>query len=57
MPLKTWIGTVDASRDWVRRSKGRRAVDHRPSLEQVLAAGVILAWTWGVYELIRLYVR
>jgi hypothetical protein len=58
MPLKTWIGTTDASGDWVRRStRGRRASDRLPRIEQVLATGVILAWTWGVYELVRLYIR
>jgi hypothetical protein len=28
-----------------------------PSVEHLLAAAVILAWTWGVYELVRLYIR
>ena len=57
MPLRTWIGTTEASRDWTRRSAGRRAADHGPSVDQLLAAGVVLAWSWTLYELIRIFIR
>ena len=42
---------------WVRRKHGRRASDHWPSLESMLATLVVIAWTWGLFELARLYVR
>ena len=57
MPLKTWIGPTDTSRSWTRGSPGRRATDRLPSLEQALGAGVVFAWTWSLYELVRLYIR
>lgn len=46
-----------AGRAWSKRSRGRRASDRRWNLEKTLAAGVILAWAWGVYELTLLFLR
>ncbi|HWF76270.1 MAG TPA: hypothetical protein VN694_03750 [Caulobacteraceae bacterium] len=44
-------------RKWVRRSRGRRSTDSALRLETVLGAGVILAWTWGVYEVTLLFLK
>jgi hypothetical protein len=46
-----------ANRAWSKRGRGRRASDRRWNLETVLAAGVVLAWAWGVYELTLLFLR
>ncbi|HEY1749935.1 MAG TPA: hypothetical protein VGG29_01645 [Caulobacteraceae bacterium] len=45
------------ARTWVRRSRGRRASDRRPTLESVLGAAVVLAWVWGVYEVTLLFLK
>lgn len=42
---------------WAPRSRGRRAMDRRLSLESILAIGVVLAWAWGVYELTLLFLK
>ena len=42
---------------FARRNRGRRASDRRPSLETILATGVVLAWAWGVYELTLLFLQ
>lgn len=49
--------TNAAARIWVRRSRGRRSTDRRMTLETVLAAGVILAWAWGIYEVTLLFLK
>jgi hypothetical protein len=49
--------SVDTPRDWVKRGRGRRSTDRRMNLETVLAAGVILAWAWGIYEVTLLFLR
>ena len=48
---------VDTPRVWVKRGRGRRATDRRMTLETVLAAGVILAWAWGIYEVTLLFLK
>ena len=49
--------TTESTRAWVKRSRGRRAGDRRPTLETVLATGVILAWAWGIYEVTLLFLK
>jgi hypothetical protein len=60
MTTRSWMRDVDgatATRLWVKRSPGRRATDRRMTLETVLAAGVILAWAWGIYEVTLLFLK
>jgi hypothetical protein len=45
------------AKPWVRRNLGRRAGDRRLSLESTMVIGVVLAWTWGVYEMTLLFLR
>ena len=57
MNSPSWMRASDASpRKWARRNRGRRATD-RVRLETILGAGVILAWTWGVYEVTLLFLK
>lgn len=56
MATATWVRTA-APREWVKRTRGRRASDRRPSLQSILGAGVILAWAWGIYEITLLFLR
>ncbi|MGH6955528.1 MAG: hypothetical protein ACREEW_02555 [Caulobacteraceae bacterium] len=51
----SYQGTKPRAR--VRRSKGRRASDRRPSIEAILGAGALVAWGWGIYELTLLFLR
>ena len=44
-------------RQWVRRSRGRRASDKGVRIEAVLGAAVILAWAWGVFEVTLLFLK
>jgi hypothetical protein len=44
-------------RQWLRRSRGRRAADRGLRLEAVLGAAVIVAWSWGVYEITLLFLK
>jgi hypothetical protein len=39
----------------VRQNRGRRASDRRPSLESMLGAASLLAWSWCGYEILRLF--
>jgi hypothetical protein len=57
MPAPTWMQTATTRSHWVRRTRGRRSTDRRPTLEQVLAGAVVLAWVWGVYEIVRIFIR
>jgi hypothetical protein len=60
MTTRSWMRDIDegaATRLWVKRSRGRRATDRRMTLETVLAAGVILAWAWGIYEVTLLFLK
>jgi hypothetical protein len=58
MPAPTWMQNASATRrQWVQRSRGRRAADRLPTFEQVLAAAVVLAWAWGVYEVVRIFIH
>jgi hypothetical protein len=59
MNTPSWMSeqTTRMSQAWVKRNRGRRSADRRWSLETLLAAGVVLAWTWGVYELTLLFLR
>jgi hypothetical protein len=59
MNTPSWMSaqTYQSTRSWVRRARGRRASDRVVKLETVLAAGVILAWAWGVYELTLLFLH
>jgi hypothetical protein len=57
MNTRSWMQTPEQTRTWVKRSKGRRASDRRMSMETVLAAGVILAWAWGIYEVTLLFLK
>ena len=59
MNTPTWMAepTRRAPRTWVKRGRGRRASDRGMRLESVLAVGVILAWSWGVYELTLLFLH
>jgi hypothetical protein len=45
------------AKPWVRRNLGRRASDRRLSLESTMLIGVVLAWTWGLYEITLLFLR
>jgi len=45
------------AKPWVRRNLGRRAGDRRLSLETTMVIAVVLAWTWGVYEMTLLFLR
>jgi hypothetical protein len=57
MNSPSWMRASDASpRKWARRNRGRRATD-RVRLETILGAAVILAWTWGVYEVTLLFLK
>jgi hypothetical protein len=57
MNTPTWMLTQTGPRTWVRRGRGRRASDRRPSLEAILGAGVLLGWAWGIYELTLLFLK
>jgi hypothetical protein len=58
MNSPSWMRTSDASpRKWARRNRGRRATDRALRLETILGGAVILAWTWGVYEVTLLFLR
>jgi hypothetical protein len=57
MPAYSWMNDKNLSRDFVRRTRGRRRNDRLPSLEIVLTAGVIVAWGWGGYELAQLFLH
>jgi hypothetical protein len=59
MNTPTWMAepTERVSRAWVKRARGRRASDRSMRLETVLAVGVVLAWSWGVYELTLLFLH
>jgi hypothetical protein len=58
MNSPSWMRDAELKpRKWVRRSRGRRAGDRALRLEAVLGAGVILAWTWGVYEVTLLFLK
>jgi hypothetical protein len=46
-----------APRAWIKRGRGRRSTDRRLNLETILAAGVVLAWAWGAYEVTLLFLR
>ena len=46
----------NAPRIPVRRTRGRRSYDRRPSLEALLMAAAIIAWGWGAFELAQLFV-
>jgi len=56
MAFRHGIFSDQATRLPVRRTKGRRASDRRPSLEGLLMAGAIVAWGWGAYEIAQLFV-
>jgi hypothetical protein len=58
MATASWMkGPGDPPRTRVRRTKGRRASDSRISLESILISGVIIAWSWGIYEVTLYFVR
>lgn len=55
MALNHWMFSDGATRFPVRRTRGRRASDRRSTLEAVLIAAVVVAWGWGAYELVQLF--
>lgn len=60
MNARSWMRLPEdfvRPRQRVRRTRGRRASDRVFRLETVLGAAVILAWTWGVYEVTLLYLK
>jgi hypothetical protein len=60
MNARSWMRLPEdfsRPRQWVRRSRGRRAGDRAMRLETVLIAAVVLAWTWGVYEVTLLFLK
>jgi hypothetical protein len=60
MNARTWMRLPEdfaRERKRVRRSRGRRASDRGPRIEAVLGAAVILAWTWGIYEVTLLFLK
>jgi hypothetical protein len=58
MNSPSWMRTSETTpRQWIRRSRGRRAGDRGLRLEAVLGAGVILTWAWGVYEVTLLFLK
>lgn len=60
MNARSWMRLPEdfaRPRQWVRRNRGRRASDRALRIEAVLAGGVILAWTWGVYEVTLLFLK
>jgi len=57
MAVHDWMLNARAPRARVRRSKGRRASDRLPSLENLLVAGGITAWAWCAFEVLRLVLR
>ena len=57
MAVYTWMQMARTQRQRARRSRGRRATDQLPSMESLLLAGGILAWSWCAYEVLRLAIR
>ena len=58
MNSPSWMRISEADpRQWARRSRGRRASDRKVRIEAVLGAGVILAWTWGAYQVTLLFLK
>jgi hypothetical protein len=57
MPARSWMQENITPRLWAKRTRGRRASDRHPSLEAILVAAVIVAWGWGAYEVVRLFIR
>jgi hypothetical protein len=58
MNSPSWMRDAEANpRKRAHRSRGRRATDRALRLEAILGAGVILAWTWGVYEVTLLFLK
>jgi len=60
MDARSWMRLPEdfgRTRQWVRRNRGRRASDRGIRLEAVLGAAVILAWSWGVYEVTLLFLK
>ena len=60
MNARSWMRLPEdfsRARQWVRRSRGRRASDRAVRIEAVLGAAVILAWAWGVYEVTLLFLK
>jgi len=57
MAVHNWMHSSAGPRPFVRRTRGRRAYDRRPSLESLLVAGGVLAWAWCAFEVLRLVLR
>ncbi len=58
MNSPSWMRTSEpTSRKWIRRNRGRRATDRAFRLEAILGAGVILAWSWGAYQVTLLFLK
>jgi len=58
MNSPSWMRISETTpRQWLRRSRGRRASDRGLRLEAVLGAAVIVAWSWGVYEITLLFLK
>ncbi|HEY1427785.1 MAG TPA: hypothetical protein VGF50_14025 [Caulobacteraceae bacterium] len=60
MNARTWMRLPEdfaRQRQRVRRGRGRRASDRGLRIEAVLGGAVILAWTWGIYEVTLLFLK
>jgi hypothetical protein len=57
MATPIWINAEPTPRTPVRRTRGRRAADKRPSMETLLMLGVLLAWSWGIYEVTLIFLK